>query len=255
MKSNIYLMTNKLPHIIILLVLLSSCASKKDIIYALDNQPQNLEFKNAKINPGDILDIKVSALNPESVVMFNKTVTTNFNVQPEILKINGYLVDEDGQIYFPLIGDIKVVGLSTSGASDLIKEKLTNYVQNPTVTVRLVNYKVSVLGEVVRPGTYTFLEERISLPQVLGQAGDLTINGNRRRVDLLRYQNGELKTYHLDLTAGDLTNTDFYFMESNDVIYVQPNTAKVKSSGLIGNVGTVISVLSLILSLTIVLNR
>lgn len=241
--------------LLLLGVLLSSCASKKDIIYTLNNEPLKIEFKSAKVNPGDILDIKVSALNPESVVIFNSSLSGNVNQQPEILKINGYLVDENGQINYPVLGAINVQGLTTSEISNLFKEKLADYVQNPTVTVRLVNYKVSVLGEVARPGTYTFLEERISLPQVLGQAGDLTINGNRRGVDLLRYQNGELKTYQLDLTSGDLTSTEFFFMEPNDVIYVRPNTAKVKSSGLVGNVGTVISVLSLMLSLTIVLTR
>jgi len=236
-------------------VLLTSCVTKKDIIYTLNSNLQKIEFKNTKINSGDILDIKVSALNPGSVLMFSSAMNGNMNQQPEILKLNGYLVDENGQINFPVLGAIKVQGLTTSEISNLFKEKLADYVQNPSVTVRLVNYKVSVLGEVARPGTYTFLEERISLPQVLGQAGDLTINGDRRGVDLLRYQNGELKTYHLDLTSGDLTNTEFFFMEPNDVIYVRPNTAKVKSSGLVGNVGTVISVLSLILSLTIVLTR
>lgn len=248
-------MTKKYLCSLLLGVLLSSCASKKDIIYTLNNEPQNLEFKNTRINPGDILDLKVSALNPESVVIFNPSMIGNNIQQAEILKINGYLVDENGQINFPVLGAINVQGLTTSGISNLLKEKLTDYVQNPTVTVRLVNYKVSVLGEVARPGTYTFLEERITLPQVLGQAGDLTINGDRHGVDLLRYQNGELKTYQLDLTSGDLTNTEFFFMEPNDVIYVRPNTAKVKSSGLVGNVGTVISVLSLMLSLTIVLTR
>lgn len=248
-------MKKMFDYLLLLGVILSGCASKKDIVYSLYNESQNLEFKNTKINPGDILDIKVSALNPESVVMFNPTLSGNINQQPEMLKIQGYLVDENGQINYPILGIIQVQGLSTSEISNLFKEKLADYVQNSTVTVRLVNYKVSVLGEVSRPGTYTFLEERISLPQVLGQAGDLTINGDRRGVDLVRYQNGELKTYQLDLTAGDLTNTEFFFLEPNDVIYVRPNTAKVKSSGLVGNVGTVISVLSLMLSLTIVLTR
>lgn len=248
-------MKKMITYLLILGVLSIGCASKKDIIYSLNNKSQNLVFKNTKVNPGDILDIKVSALNPESVLMFNRSVSGIINQHPEILKINGHLVDESGRVNYPIIGTVNVQGLTTSEISNLLKEKLAHYVQNPTVTVRLVNYKVSVLGEVARPGTYTFLEERITLPQALGQAGDLTINGDRRGINLLRYQNGELKIFHLDLTAGDLINTEFFFMEPNDVIYVRPNTAKVKSSGLVGSVGTVISVLSLMLSLTIVLTR
>ncbi|KRO66341.1 MAG: hypothetical protein ABR84_04555, partial [Cryomorphaceae bacterium BACL21 MAG-121220-bin10] len=177
------------------------------------------------------------------------------NIQPEALKIQGYLVDAQGLIELPLIGNVNVLGLSSSAVEDLLETKLSTYVIDPVVTVRLVNYKITVLGEVARPGTFTFLEERMTLPMVLGTAGDLTINGDRRNVQVVRTQGDSLVGQQLDLTRGDLTNSPYYYMQQNDLIYVGPNTAKVKSSGLVGNVGTLTSVLSLILSLTLVLTR
>jgi len=232
-----------------------SCATKKDIIYTLPANEQEIVYEATQINPGDILDINISAQNMESVLIFKTNLNQFQNQQPEILKIKGYLVDAQGNINFPVLGTVNTSSLNTIDFSKKLSEILSEYVINPQVSVRLVNYKVSILGEVTRPGTYTFLEERISLPQVLGQAGDLTINGDRRNIQLLRYETGKVKSYSLDLTSGDLVNPEYFFLNPNDVIYVRPNTAKVKSSGLIGNVGTVISVLSLMLSLTIVLSR
>jgi polysaccharide export outer membrane protein len=232
-----------------------SCATKKDIIYTLPANEHEIVYQATQINPGDILDINISAQNMESVLIFKRELNQFQNQQPEILKINGYLVDANGNINLPVLGTVNTTGLSTIDLSKKLEQSISEYVINPQVSVRLVNYKISILGEVARPGTYTFLEERISLPQVLGQAGDLTINGDRRNIQLLRYEMGKAKSYSLDLTDGDLVNPEYFFLNPNDVIYVRPNTAKVKSSGLIGNVGTVISVLSLLLSLTIVLTR
>ena len=237
--------------------IVASCATKKDVLYNQDQSTGNLlkEYQNLTLQKGDILDIKISALNPESVVVFQKTTGFQQNIQPEALKIQGYLVDAQGLIELPLIGNVNVLGLSSSAVEDLLETKLSTYVIDPVVTVRLVNYKITVLGEVASPGTFTFLEERMTLPMVLGTAGDLTINGDRRNVQVVRTQGDSLVGQQLDLTRGDLTNSPYYYMQQNDLIYVGPNTAKVKSSGLVGNVGTLTSVLSLILSLTLVLTR
>ena len=240
-----------------LALIVASCATKKDVLYNQDQSTGNLlkEYQNLTLQKGDILDIKISALNPESVVVFQKTTGLQQNIQSEALKIQGYLVDAHGLIELPLIGNVNVLGLSSSAVEDLLETKLSTYVIDPVVTVRLVNYKITVLGEVARPGTFTFLEERMTLPMVLGTAGDLTINGDRRNVQVVRTQGDSLVGQQLDLTRGDLTNSPYYYMQQNDLIYVGPNTAKVKSSGLVGNVGTLTSVLSLILSLTLVLTR
>ena len=136
-----------------------------------------------------------------------------------------------------------------------IQEALRPYIKNPSVNIRLLNFRVSVLGEVSKPGTYTVMEERISIPQALGLAGDLTINGDRNSVLLIRNQDGEKINHIIDLTKSDFLHSDFYFLKQNDIIYVRPNSAKVKSSGFVGSVATASSVLSLILSLTLVFTR
>jgi len=242
---------------LLFILFLSGCASKKDIIYTLSEsgKSSNYNYQELVIQKGDILDIKVTSLNPESLSLFQAAVNQFQNQQPEILKIQGYLVNAKGAIDFPVLGNIEVVGLSTIEIADKIEKELKAYIKDPNVRARLVNYKISVLGEVQIPGTYTFLEEQVTLPQVLGTAGDLTINGDRTNVNLVRKIGDELKTYTIDLTKGDLINPEYFYLQQNDLVYVRPNTARVKSSGLIGNVGTLVSVLSLIVSLTILITR
>ena len=239
-------------------LMLIGCATKKDIIYNLDaeNQTSEQKFKNISIDYGDVLDINISALNPESVTIFKRNaVNVQANVQPEILKIQGYLVNEEGYIEFPVLGKVKAVGLSTSDLANNIKDGVSFYVKNPSVNVRLANYKITLLAEVASPGTYTVLEERIDILQAIGLAGDLTINANRRNVKLIRRNDNKVEEISLNLIEGDLLSSPYYYLKQNDVLYFAPNTAKVKSSGLIGNAGTFASVLSLILSFVVILGR
>ena len=133
-----------------------------------------------------------------------------------------------------------------------IQEALSPFIKNPSVNIRLLNFRISVLGEVARPGTFTVLEERISIPQALGLAGDLTINGDRNHVLLIRNQDGQTVNQLIDLTKSEFLHSDFYFLKQNDIIYVRPNNARVKSSGLVGNASTLVSILSLAVSLFIV---
>ena len=249
---------NKRIGLFIIGLMLIGCATKKDIIYNLDAGDQNIEqkFKNISIDYGDVLEINVSALNPESVAIFKRNAANvQANVQPEILKIQGYLVNEEGYIEFPVLGKIKAVGLSTNDLANNIKDGVSFYVKNPSVNVRLANYKITLLGEVARPGTYTVLEERIDILQAIGLAGDLTINANRRNVKLIRRNDNKVEEISLNLIEGDLLSSPYYYLKQNDVLYFAPNTAKVKSSGLIGNAGTFASVLSLILSFVVILGR
>ena len=133
-----------------------------------------------------------------------------------------------------------------------IQKALSSYVNNPTVNIRVLNFRVSVLGEVRKPGTFTVLEERVSLPQVLGLAGDLTINGDRT-ILLIRNENGKKIQHNIDLTSAEFMQSPFYFLKQNDIVYVRPNNARVKSSGLVGNAGTLVSILSLAVSLFILI--
>ena len=240
------------------LLLLSSCATKKDLYYFQDIDDVQIQnnYEYLSIQPGDILDIQIKAFNPESVLIFQRqSALMQQNIQLQNRAIDGYLVSEDNSINLPLIGSISTSGLNTSSLSEEIVNKLNPYIKNPSVNVRILNFRVSVLGEVATPGTYTFLEERVSIPQAIGQAGDLTINGDRNNVLLIRDLDGNKTSQFIDLTKSDFINSSNYYLKQNDVIYVRPNNAKVKSSGLVGNASTLVSILSLAVSLFIVITR
>jgi len=240
------------------IALFNSCVSKKDIYYFQDIDTVGIEnsFKFLNIQPGDILDIQIKALNPESILVFQRQTTLGIQQQQQIQNraIEGYLVGEDGSINLPILGDIDTSNQNTQTLAQNIQKALNPYVKNPTVNIRLLNFRVSVLGEVQKPGTYTVLEERLSLPQALGLAGDLTINGDRNNLLLIRSEDGKKINQILDLTKTNLLKSPFYFLKQNDIIYVRPNNARVKSSGLVGDAGTIVSILSLAISILILLN-
>ena len=242
--------------ILFLIIALTSCASKKDVYYFQDINSSSVEnsFKFLNIQPGDILDIQIKALNPESVLIFQRqSVLTQQQLQVQNRAIDGYLVGENGTINLPIIGTVDTSEKTTNTLTLEIQEALSPYIKSPSVNIRLLNFRVSVLGEVARPGTFTVLEERVSLPQVLGLAGDLTINGDRNHVLLIRNENNQTVNQVIDLTKSDFLDSPFYFLKQNDIIYVRPNNAKVKSSGLVSNAGTLVSILSLAVSLFIVI--
>ncbi len=235
-----------------------SCASKKDIYYFqdIDQAAKVNKFNSISIQPGDILDIQIKALNPESVLIFQRqssTVTQQGQIQNRV--IDGYLVSDEGTINVPLLGLINTSDKTPQSLANDIQKALNSYIKNPSVNIRILNFRVSVLGEVRKPGTYTILEERFTLPQALGLAGDLTINGDRNNVLIMRNENGKKTNYNIDLTKSEFMNSPFYFLKQNDIVYVRPNTARVKSSGLVGNTSTLVSILSLAVSLFIVITR
>lgn len=239
-----------------IILFITSCASKKDVYYFqdIDNSPLQNSFKFLNIQPGDILDIQIKAINPESVTIFQRQ-SLGQNPQIENRVVDGYLVGEDGNINLPIIGSVNTTKKTSFSLALDIQEALSPYIKNPSVNIRLLNFRVSVLGEVQKPGTYTVMEERISVPQALGLAGDLTINGDRNNVLLIRNQDGNTVYHVIELTKSEFIQSDFYFLQQNDILYVRPNSAKVKSSGVVGNVATASSVLSLILSIIIIIVR
>tara|TARA_Y200000002_G_scaffold323996_1_gene285413 strand:+ start:1032 stop:1787 length:756 start_codon:yes stop_codon:yes gene_type:complete len=237
---------------------LASCASKKDIYYFqdIDISDQQNSFKFLSIQPGDILDIQIKAFNPESVLVFQRQYSASLpqnQIQNRV--IEGYLVGEDGIINLPIIGSVDTNDKTTNSLAIEIQKALSPYIKNPSVNIRLLNFRVSVLGEVATPGTFTVIDERISIPQALGLAGDLTINGDRNHLLLLRNQEGQKLNQVIDLTKSEFLQSEFYFLKQNDIIYVRPNNARIKSSGLVGNVSTLVSILSLAVSLFIVITR
>jgi len=187
----------------------------------------------------------------EAALPFNLyEVSNSTNAQPVT-----YIVSEDGNVNFPVLGDILVKNSTTKEISDKLTELLVSYIKDPIVTVRLVNFKIAVLGEVENPGTYPVTNERVSILDALGMAGDLTIHGKRENVLLIREKDKKRTYIKLDLTKHNLFNSPYFYLAQNDVLYVEPNKTKVNSSSVGANTGVIISSISILISLVAILLR
>lgn len=252
----------KLFHILLFAVVISftSCGSSKEIVYFQDEIIQasdQIPIESELIyKPNDLLTIVVSGLDPEAVKPFNLPVIANNNslikAQGE-LKMQTYLVDLNGFIEFPVLGNIKLGGLTRSQATQLLKTKLTDYIKDPIVNIRLANFTVTVLGEVNNPGTFTVEDERISLIEAIGLAGDLTIYGKRENVFLIREDNGVKRFTKFDLTSIKVVNSPNYYLTQNDVIYIEPNKAKIRSSSYNQNNVIIISAVATLATIIAIL--
>jgi polysaccharide export outer membrane protein len=246
---------------VLVILLFYSCASKKEIILFQDikeSAQDQVVYALPKIQVNDILDIKISALNPETAIPYN-SLSASLNTVPsiELMKLQGHLVSAEGKITLPILGAMSVAGKSTAELEQELSTNLESngHLKKPTVAVRILNAKVTILGEVDKPGTYNYTEQTITLPQALGYAGDITIEANRKVVLLIREENG-IRNYHkIDLTQSDWFASPYYTLKQNDIIYVYPNNVKVKSAGFIGNTGTVLSVISILLTSFVLLTR
>ena len=242
-----------------LLVLgVSSCASTKKIAYFQGVENMNIEEQieqyQLRIMPGDNLHITVSSINPDAVKIFN-SINTQVSINSESLNVLGYMVDNDGDINFPVLGKVHLGGLTKSEAVDLLKNRISEYVVDPTVNIRFLNYKVTVLGEVARPGTYTVQDERITLPEALGLAGDMTIYGKRDNVLVYRDINGQKTFQRIDMTSPDIFTSEYFYLQQNDVVYVQPNKARAGSSSYNQNLSLGVSFVSLLVTIITLMVR
>lgn len=245
--TNPTLKLTRLVTAIVLLIFVSSCVTSKEIIYFQDEPvtKSNAMSANSAIiyKPNDLLFISVGG-DKDAVAPFNLPAisysASDLTANGE-LKMPTYLIDNDGNIEYPVLGTVKLAGLTRMQATALLKNKLTEYVKEPIVNIRLINFTVTVLGEVNAPGTFTIEDERISLTEALGMAGDLTIHGKRETVFLIRENNGEKQFTQFDLTSVNVVNSPNYYLQQNDVLYVQPNKAKVRSASYNQNNGIIIS--------------
>ena len=243
------------------LILMQSCASKKEILYLQDidsNPAMEVASNTNTLQPNDILKIDVGALIPEVALPYNKVSINNIQTANnlEVMKLEGYLVSNNKTINFPVLGELSVAGKSTADLETDIKNRLEigGYLLNPSVTVRLLNAKVTILGEVKKPGTFTYTENNISLLQALGLAGDLTINGDREDVILIREADGQRSTSHLNLTESAWLNGPYQNIQPNDVLVVNPNPAKVKSAAFFGSASSFVAIASLLISTIVLIN-
>lgn len=240
-----------------------ACTSKKKLVYfQVDSSlPPTSVTYNPIFKKDDLLSIMVMGMNAEAVVPFNLPTTmyvsSNMGGYYQGAPTPpGYLIDAEGNIDFPVVGKVHLEGLSRSQAIELLKQKLSEYISKPSVNLRILNYKVTVLGEVKNPGTFTIPNERVTLPEALGIAGDLLITGRRKDVLVIREVEGKKTEFRVDLTSKDLFSSPVYYLQQNDLVYVTPNRSKINSSVVNAtNVSIGISVLSLLITLSTVLTR
>lgn len=236
----------------------TSCGTPKDVAYFqdLNNNPDTvitLQNRVITVKPTDKLYIGVKSKDPQITQLFSLTGSTSSssNVKDAIY----YTVDSKGNIDFPVLGTIHVAGLTREQIAEKIKKSLleASLVKDPTVTVGLGNLYYSVMGEVANPGRFSMDEEKVTILDAISNAGDLTIQGRRQDVMVLRQENGHQKVYKIDLCSGkDIFNSPAYYLQQNDVVYVTPNDTKKRSSTLNGNTvqstGFWISMASLLMS-------
>lgn len=244
--------------------LLGSC-SVKNIVYFNDLPADSLkvmkaaaDFTEPVIQADDILSITIQTLDPTTSSVVNQAeavqavgASSASNVGNQV--ISGFLVDKDGYVHMTLLGKVKVLGLTTYQSRELITKKASQFYRNPTVQVRFANYKITVLGEVMRPATYTVPNEKVTVLDALGLAGDLTIYGKRENVLLVREENGQKAMVRLNLNDSDIFQSPYYYLRQNDVIYVEPGKAKAAANNASRTqtyaiVGSVLSVLIVLLT-------
>ena len=254
MKNNIIAILCSLT-----LFIVTSCGSRQEIAYFQNQEELTTNFSQyiPKIQPNDQLAILISGSEPSAVAPFNQisTIQTTANQSTISPYHPTYTVNENGSINMPIIGDIKIGGLTRSEAVNTLKEKLSKYIVNPGVNVNFVNFRISVLGEVARPGSFVVPNERITILDALGMAGDLTIKGKRENVTVIREINGQKERYNVDLTSSSTLNSPVYYLAQNDVIYVEPNSAQVAASKFTPNYSLWISMAGVIISVISVLTR
>jgi len=250
--------------VVVTLTILVSCGTPKDVAYFQDTgnytSIKNKNIPELRIKKDDILGIAVNSHAMEVAQPFNLPManyyvgTENSTGTPRVL---GYTVDKDGNIDFPLLGKIKAEGLSLGNLRNQIKNMLIleGQMKDPVVTINILNFRVSVLGEVNRPGSFTITGERVTLLEALSMAGDLTIYGSRDCVKVQREINGETKIVSHDLRSSDIISSPYYYLQQNDVIYVEPNKRRMQQSNINQNnsVSVWLSIVSVLLTATSVI--
>lgn len=221
----------------------TSCGTPKNVAYFqdLNNNPDTvitLQNRVITVKPTDKIYIGVKSKDPQISQLFNLTGGTSSGATNMSQDAYYYTVDSKGDIDFPVVGKIQVAGLTREEIAEKVKKSLVDasLVKDPTVTVGLSNLHYSMMGEVAKPGQYAIEEEKVTILDAISKAGDLTIQGKRNDVMVLRQENGHQKIYKIDLCSGrDIFSSPAYYLQQNDVVYVTPNDTKKRSSTLNGN--------------------
>ena len=250
----LFKMMKNLIYYLILLLTMFSCKPKENMVYMekekniAESKINQAVFYGAHIQSGDVLDIKVTAFDENAVRPFNlysmnnSTSTGQVNGQTAQLAPQGYLVDNEGFIYFPVLGKLYIKGMTLAQLRADLEKRLLTYLAEPLVSIKQLNFNITVLGEVKKPGQYTNPSDKITVLQALGLAGDMTDYGNRTNVKLIREEEGISKTYVIDFTDKNITSSPYYYMQQNDVLYVEPDMIKKKSANIDPNRGLVFQI-------------
>jgi len=246
------------------IIIVSSCKERRNLVYFSDlknestgaytNINKTLVESEPKIQPNDLLNIRVTTLSPESNALFNNDITANMNINNNTAPVRvGYRVDKDGNISFPVIGQIKLGGLTIDQAQGDITKKLEVYTKGPVVNIDFLNFKITVIGEVTKPGTFTIEDENISLLGALGLAGDMTPYAKRNNVLIVRETNGVRTTERIDLNSSELFDSKYYYLKQNDVVYVEPDKSRLSQTNennrFIPILGSSMAVVAVLLSI------
>lgn len=242
-------------------LLFFSCASKKDIIYFQPDKSSldaSYELNAPKLQAGDILAISVTADDVRATQPFNQVSSyqgAGGTLQATNPFLPTYVIDNSGNITFPMLGTVKLSGKTRAQAIEYLRSEVAKYIVNPGVSIEIRNFRVTVLGEVKTPGTFSISNDRITILEALGLAGDLTINGVRKNVLVIREHNGVKTEYRVDLTKRSSLNSPVYYLAQNDVIYVQPNSARIQSANYTQTATVFVSIAGVIISVISVLTR
>lgn len=243
--------------VMLLLFSLFSCVPSSKMVYlqdVTDSQKSDNKAYETLLQPDDLLSIIVSSESPENSIPFNlPQIQGNYEIGNNQNGIKTYLVDREGNIDFPVLGKIKLAGLSRKEADQKLIVLLSEYIKNPGINLRILNYKFSVLGEVNRPGSYAVASERITLLEALSKAGDLTIYGKRSDILVIREQNGKKNYKHIDITKSDFITSDYYYLVQNDVVLVNPNRTRQNAAAVGPNSSVILSAISILTSIAVLL--
>lgn len=249
----------KLLFLLLTTLLFTSCISRKKIAYVQDYQNvtinQEVPSYEQIITYDDVLLIDVISDDPEITRGFNLETIGAANAANLGVDKSTFLVDKDGFIFMPSIGKIKVAGLTKIQLRELLEKKLESFIKNPIINIRLINFKVSVLGEVKNPGVVKINSDRLSLLDAIAAAGDLTIFGKRENIMVIREVNGVQTSQTIDITNSDFIKSPFYFLKQNDIVIVEPRSSRRDSGALGSNVATGLSIISILLTATLLFRR
>lgn len=246
---------------VFMLMMFNSCGSRRNMAYFQPDSSQiNTLYEQyvPKIQPSDILTIVVTAADPKVTAPFNPIsmmANGNLTQQVDLALRPTYTVNEKGDITLPMLGEVHLAGMTRTQAIEKLRTELSKYIKDPGVNINFNNFRVSVLGEVARPGSFIMPTERVTVLEALGMAGDLTIRGVRENVMLIREVDGQKTMYRLDLTQQNTLNSPYYYLAQNDVIYVEPNKSQINNSKLGANTNVVISIAGLLITVISVLTR